>query len=138
MTEQREDREDWEGRKETFGNFLTRRYHELSIKQPGRFKSMAQFAAWLGVKQTTFSTWTNDQKTPKGANIDLLAEKLGPEVYQVLGVKPRTINKKVQLIDLVWNHIPARERDSWYNRAMEIHEGGADSEPRDKRSRTTG
>lgn len=107
---------------ETFGGFLTRRYHEMAIKHPGQFKSMADFGAWIGIKQSTFSTWVNNQKVPEGRNIDKLAEKLGPEVYERLGLAPKVIHEEVRLIDLIWSDLPQEERERWYKRALEIHE----------------
>lgn len=46
-------------------------------------------AEWIGVPNTSYNQWENDLRLPRGVNVDLLAEKLGPEVYERLGVPER-------------------------------------------------
>jgi predicted transcriptional regulator len=51
-------------------------------------KNVTQFASYLGVSQPTVSAWINNTRgqptTPK--IINSLASKLGPEIYDILGM----------------------------------------------------
>lgn len=109
---------------ETFGNFLVRRFHQEGISHPGKFKSLVEFGKWLGVKQSTFSTWCNDSKVPQDSTtIDRLASKLGVEVYDILGVARRMPNNpKLNLIATIWDRIPEDKQEAWYHEALEIQE----------------
>lgn len=51
-------------------------------------KSETQFAQWLGISQATFNAWKRKARgAPRSqALIKKLADKLGPEVYDVLGL----------------------------------------------------
>jgi len=66
------------------GDFLTRKYLEYQLAQ-GKKVYAREFAAWLGVPPTSYSNWVNAGFTPSGRHIDLLADKLGYEVYDILG-----------------------------------------------------
>jgi hypothetical protein len=68
----------------TFPQFLEKKYLEWQQVQGGR-KTVAMFANYLGVKQSTLSMWWNSGVAPSGESIRLLAEKLGIEVYDILG-----------------------------------------------------
>lgn len=68
------------------GNFLQRKYIEW-INAQGEVKSQKEFAEHLGIHPMTFSHYLNGKRKkiddPKIVN--LLAEKLGDELYEVLG-----------------------------------------------------
>ena len=67
----------------TFPQFLDRKFLEFQQGQGGR-RTVAEFAAFIGVKQSTLSIWWNSGSEPSGESVRLLAEKLGLEVYDVL------------------------------------------------------
>ncbi len=52
----------------------------------GRKQTVSEFARWLGIKQPTVNRWMTGDSTPAGENLRRLAHKLGPEIYDVLGV----------------------------------------------------
>ena len=52
----------------------------------GGRKTVADFADYLGVGQTTASAYMNGKRLPEGENIKKLSTKLGLEVYDVLGI----------------------------------------------------
>ena len=58
-------------------------------KERGKRKTIVEWAEWLGVEQPTLSRWLNGSNKPRGASVTRLALKLGTEVYEVLGVKPK-------------------------------------------------
>lgn len=68
-----------------FTQFLELKFLEWQQAEGGR-KTVKQFAAYIGVSQSTISTWWNGDRSPEGENIQKIAHKLGIEVYDVLGI----------------------------------------------------
>ena len=67
-----------------FKEWLNRKFLEWE-KDQGRRMSYSAFSRYLGMKQTTFSQWINGNVVPGLENANIIAEKLGNEVYEVLG-----------------------------------------------------
>ena len=110
---------------DTFGNYLKRKLHEWQGKKLPERPSQADWAVWLGVKTTTLSTWMNDQKVPTdAATIDKLADKLGLEVYDILGVSRRLSRKdrKLTVIAAIWDRLPENLQNQWYEMALNYKE----------------
>jgi hypothetical protein len=55
-------------------------------KQYGGEKKYAAFAKYLGVPATSLSNWINGGYAPGRENLAMLAEKLGPDIYRILGM----------------------------------------------------
>jgi transcriptional regulator with XRE-family HTH domain len=54
--------------------------------------TQAEFAEYLGVSESTVSQWINKVQPPDKHSADLVALKLGPEIYDLLGLaRPNTI-----------------------------------------------
>ncbi len=68
----------------TFKEFIEKKYLEWQNEQ-GKRKSVAEYAAFLGVSQPLVSMWMNGSKVPGKANIKTLYEIYGDEVIEVLG-----------------------------------------------------
>lgn len=51
-----------------------------------RRQSFSAFARYLDVKQASLSQWMNGSYTPTGENLIKVANKLGSEVYRVVGL----------------------------------------------------
>lgn len=68
----------------TFSKFLEQKFLEWQQTEGGR-RTVKEFADYLGVSQSTISTWWNDDRKPEGDNLHRLALKLGIEVYDALG-----------------------------------------------------
>jgi len=70
----------------TFPELLEQKFlawqHEV-----GKRKTIQEFAAYLGVSQPILSHWLNGKRSPGPENLRLLSSKLGPEVYDVLGLE---------------------------------------------------
>lgn len=49
--------------------------------------TLDDFAKYLGVSQPTVSSWLNGKRRPTGKNIDTIADLLGPEIYDLLGLQ---------------------------------------------------
>lgn len=85
-----------------FRQFLEGKYLEWQQREGGR-KTVFEFAEYLGVSQSTVSTWWNETRMPQGDNIRKLAAKLGLEVYDVLGL-PRP-DEDLFYLQSVWDEL---------------------------------
>jgi len=56
-------------------------------RELGKTQPRVAFAKWLGIPQPTLSAYLHGRRSPQGFTVDKLAEKLGVEVYDVLGLK---------------------------------------------------
>ena len=72
-----------------FADFLTRKYLEYQLAQ-GKPIYVREFAAYLGVSPTTYSNWINSGFTPSTRYVDQIANRLGMEVYDLLGLQRPT------------------------------------------------
>lgn len=68
-------------------DWLNKEFLKWERKTGGR-QTYKAFAEYLGVKYTTFSSWMNQGAEPGGDNVRRIAEKLGNEIYILLGVEP--------------------------------------------------
>ncbi len=71
--------------------WINKKFLEWQLDQE-RSASQVEFAEYIGVSESTFSTWINDLQPPGKHSADLIAAKLGPEIYDLLGMaRPDTI-----------------------------------------------
>lgn len=73
-------------------------------KTQGSRQSYYAFARHLGVSQSGLGAWMNGDSVPGGDELITIADKLGPEVYDVLGL-PRP-NAEVQRITVSFASLP--------------------------------
>jgi len=91
----------------SFSEFLFSKLQEFE-KQRGQRTSLDKFAEYLGVSRPLVSYWLKGT-LPSLENIQLLAKKFGPEVYDVLGL-PRP-NPYLQKINQVFEKLsPEHQR----------------------------
>jgi transcriptional regulator with XRE-family HTH domain len=60
------------------------------IEWQGGYKkrmTYGDFAEYLGVSRISLSDWMNGKYLPSHRNISFLSEKLGPDIFNVLGIK---------------------------------------------------
>ncbi len=76
--------------KPTIGRFLTVKFLEWQNAR-GDVCSISEWAEWLSdnsrrivITRPSLSLWMNDKRHPTGEFLEVLAEKLGPEVYDLL------------------------------------------------------
>ena len=79
------------------------------------------FAAYIGVRPTTYSGWVNSGIPPSGDNLHRLAEKLGYEVYALVGVMPpspiiRTLHEAQEAHDT----LPPEEQQAFIDRINQV------------------
>ncbi len=64
----------------------------------GRRKTISEFATYLDVSQASLSDWLHGKYDPKGKNIARIAEGLGYEIYDILGIPrplPAELDEKI-------------------------------------------
>lgn len=67
-------------------------------RSEGKRKTIAEFASYLDVSQASLSDWLRGKYAPKGQNLAKIAEKLGYEIYDVLGIPrplPAELDEKI-------------------------------------------
>jgi len=69
--------------KTAFAIWFERQFLDWQIDN-GR-SSVRQFSVWLGINHTLVIQWLNGKSRPGPKTIHLLAQKLGGEVYSILG-----------------------------------------------------
>lgn len=87
-----------------FQEFLIQRFMEFERKA-GRPVSENTFARYLGVSSGNWNAWKWGTRVPEYASAILLAEKLGPEVFEILGYPPVVVTKDKRLLYIIshWN-----------------------------------
>ena len=91
----------------TFKEYLERQFVQWQ-NQEGKRKSVADFAAYLGVSQPLLSMWMNGQRRPGPENLKILYAVFGASVYDVLGI-PRP-NPLHEYVSRNWDKLPNREQ----------------------------
>ena len=70
------------------------RFTERAISKGQSLPTQADFGRWLGVDLTTLSYWMTATRPPNVDNADAVASKLGPKIYEIMGIPPRMPNDK--------------------------------------------
>jgi hypothetical protein len=109
-----------------FGNWLTGAVHSWKghhMHEYGREPSDADFARKAGIPTTSLSVWKTGTRRPTGENIDRLANELGMEVYDRLGLNRKMLKKFNPLANLFDRLSPNGQK-----RLLEIARNMADEE----------
>jgi len=73
-----------------YSAWLTKKFREWE-SNIGRRQSVSAFARYLDVNQASLSRWMNGDGPPNYENILKIADKLGPETYQVFDIETTVI-----------------------------------------------
>lgn len=70
--------------------------------------NISKFAAYIdpGITQQNMSRWLNGQSLPRGENVNLLARKLGNEIYEILEIEIPVTDPRLKLINKFWDVLP--------------------------------
>lgn len=71
----------------SFQDFLNDEFIKWMVKDR-RARSQNDFARYLEVSAASLSQWMSGTREPAGDNIHKLGDKLGPRVYEILGLPP--------------------------------------------------
>lgn len=69
-----------------FSIYLEKTYVEWE-RAKGARRTLSDFAEFLGVDKAVLSNWINAKRIPTGPSVALLVGKLGPTVYDALGLQ---------------------------------------------------
>lgn len=70
----------------TLGEWLENKFIAW-MSETGRHRTVSEFAAWLDIPRPLLSRYLNGQRQPSRENVDKIAARLGPEVYDLLGLQ---------------------------------------------------
>ena len=73
-------------RKEAFAKFIQASHMYYINQVLGKPASQAEYAVWLGISPNTLTRLINAQSLPNLDNLIPIAEKLGPEAYDLCGI----------------------------------------------------
>jgi transcriptional regulator with XRE-family HTH domain len=97
--------------------YLEEEFRKYYIHSGGR-RSQTDFARELGISPTNLSKYMNGVQAPDAKNQDRIAAKLGPGIYDVLGVPRRVpsgdkkMNKFISLLVEFWPKMTSDEKDN--------------------------
>lgn len=103
-----------------FAQLLMTKFREWGIRELERGETkitVTAFAAWLGFTQSAVSQWMNENRTPVGDTVDFLADKLGLEVYDALGM-PRP-HRQLAEIRATYHALPPEAQDELHRLVLE-------------------
>jgi hypothetical protein len=94
-----------------FKDYIFSKFIEWEKEQPKRRSSFSAYARWLSnnslnieIKQQILDHWINGKIPKDDKYVLVLAEKLGNEVYEILGREP--ISPRLHKINRLWEFLP--------------------------------
>ena len=89
--------------KSSLSEWLQKKYIDWMAEQ-GEIKTQHEFADFLGIDKVSLNRYFNGKiKTPDAETITKISEKLGPEIYDVLGlVRP---DPQLQELTSIWHKL---------------------------------
>lgn len=91
----------------TVAEWLENKFIEW-IAKTGQRHTVTDFAQWLDISRTVVSRYLSGDRLPSKENIDKIAYRLGPEIYDLLGLQrpdPQLIH-----IQTNWEFLTDEER----------------------------
>lgn len=95
--------------KPEFAQWVERAYVRW-MDETGKHRSQREFAEFLGLRAANLNHYLSGRRLPTGESIHKLAKKLGPEVYDLLGVE-RPDAKEMALLTLFWQMDDVQKED---------------------------
>ena len=105
-----------------FAAFLEKNYLDWQQKE-GR-RTLKDYAEYLKVSRVNLTRWINGDTEPDADNAVLLADKLGPGVYDVLGLARPMTDDRLRLINEHWDDLPDSTKDALAEQAGRVKERG--------------
>jgi len=91
----------------TFSEYLLENLQGLE-RQQGHRVTLDVFATYLGVKRPILSLWMSGKARPSFDSVRVIAEKLGPEIYDILEF-PRP-DPDLQALTRIWPYLSEEAR----------------------------
>lgn len=119
----------------TFPELLEQKYLQWQSQQ-GKRKTLDEFAEYIGVGRPVLSNWLTGKRKPGIESLRLLSNKLGFEVYDVLGL-PRP-DEDLAFISQNWENVSPEFRSKFREKVEEhlAHEE-AKRVPKNRRARAS-
>lgn len=96
-------------RTEDLSSWLEQEYL-LWQQEQGKRATLAQFAKYIGISGALLSHYMNGIRKPSEENIHKLADRLSPDIYDILGLqKP---DPKLQFISRNWTRLSTHQQES--------------------------
>lgn len=92
-----------------FSDWLQLKFEEWEKSKGRRRQSYSEFARYLDVTQGSLNRWLIGDNLPDAESIQKLSEKLGYEIYGVLGIDP-PYPHAVHEIKTAYNALPAEQQ----------------------------
>lgn len=77
-------------------------------KQQGQRRTITDFSEYIGVGNATVTKWLNGDRTPRGVYVDIVARKLGDEIYELMGMQKKP---KSTLHDAVYDELHQDQKE---------------------------
>jgi transcriptional regulator with XRE-family HTH domain len=119
----------------TFPELLEQKYLQWQSHQ-GKRKTLDEFAEYIGVGRPVLSNWLTGKRKPGIESLRLLSNKLGFEVYDVLGL-PRP-DEDLAFITQNWDNVSPEFR-SKFREEVEEHLAHEEAKrvPKNRRARAS-
>jgi transcriptional regulator with XRE-family HTH domain len=103
-------------------DWLTKQYIDWMDEQ-GEIKTQTEFAEWIGIDKVTLSRYIGGRrKNPDKETIKKIADKLGPEIYDTLGLaRP---DPQLQELTSIWHMLAEKTKEDILETAIESLKGG--------------
>jgi transcriptional regulator with XRE-family HTH domain len=108
-----------------FPQYLEKKYLEWQ-QVVGERKTVREFAEYIGVSASSITMWWKGKRTPEGENVQKIANKLGVEVYDVLGL-PRP-DPDLLYIQQNWSNISDKGRQAIREQAEKYKQANLNNE----------
>jgi transcriptional regulator with XRE-family HTH domain len=115
----------------TFSDLLEQKYLQWQAQQ-GKRRTLDDFAEYLGVGRPVLSNWLTGKRKPNIESLRLLSNKLGFEVYDVLGL-PRP-DEDLAYISQHWDEVPEEFRRKFREEVEKQLEHESKRIPKNRRS----
>lgn len=117
-----------------FPAWLEQKYLEWQGKR-GKRATLAQFADHLGISAPLLSHYLNGLRKPTRENVRKLALRLGPEVYDLLGIQ--NPDPKMRFIARNWGRLSSEQQQQLLALAEKLLKAGHER-PKKRRTKKPG
>ncbi|MBX3045704.1 MAG: helix-turn-helix transcriptional regulator [Anaerolineales bacterium] len=114
-----------------FPAWLEQKYLEWQ-GQRGKRATLAQFAEHLGISAPLLSHYLNGLRKPTAENVGKLAQRLGPEIYEILGLQDP--DPKLRFIARNWGRLTSEQQQQLLASAETMLKAGHEK-PKARRAR---
>lgn len=90
-----------------FALWFERKFVEWEA-EAGHRRTVSEFAEWLNIPRSLCSRYLTGSRSPSRKNVDLIAIRLGPEVYDLLGLQRP--DEVLQRLQGVWDQLTETQK----------------------------